>query len=40
MEADADLCRDLPGPNTYAYLLTPPTKAMTADAKKRLEAIE
>ncbi|EXJ16115.1 transcription-repair coupling factor [Imhoffiella purpurea] len=24
----------------YAYLLTPPTKAMTADAKKRLEAIE
>ena len=24
----------------YAYLITPPTKAMTADAKKRLEAIE
>jgi len=24
----------------YAYLLAPPTKAMTADAKKRLEAIE
>jgi len=24
----------------YAYLLTPPTKGMTADAKKRLEAIE
>ncbi|MFD2111002.1 transcription-repair coupling factor [Thiorhodococcus fuscus] len=24
----------------YAYLVTPPTKAMTADAKKRLEAIE
>jgi len=24
----------------YAYLLTPPTQAMTADAKKRLEAIE
>ncbi len=23
----------------YAYLITPPTKAMTADAKKRLEAI-
>lgn len=24
----------------YAYLITPPTKSMTADAKKRLEAIE
>jgi len=24
----------------YAYLITPPAKAMTADAKKRLEAIE
>jgi transcription-repair coupling factor (superfamily II helicase) len=24
----------------YAYLITPPSKAMTADAKKRLEAIE
>jgi transcription-repair coupling factor (superfamily II helicase) len=24
----------------YAYLITPPTKVMTADAKKRLEAIE
>ena len=24
----------------YAYLITPPTKTMTADAKKRLEAIE
>ena len=24
----------------YAYLLTPPTEALTADAKKRLEAIE
>ncbi len=24
----------------YAYLITPPTKAMTEDAKKRLEAIE
>ena len=24
----------------YAYLITPPPQAMTADAKKRLEAIE